>query len=565
MYLSKINRCIKILTFACLTASLIVFPSVISAQKKGGELVARLPIYPRAFNHYIVGSGYSGLIAGFVQESMISQKDENTFENTPLLAKSWQVGEDKLTYTFTIDEEARFSDGKAVTADDIKFTLDTVYSKECVLCQPSRDYVGPMEYVKVLDKYTVEVKMKNIHFQNLERIGGLQIMPKHIYGEAGKDFNKDFNKVLYGSGPYTLQEEQGRKKITLIRNKNWWGHKNNRLPYYKNYYNFDKISFKVVKDGTVAFELFKKKELDFLYMDAQQYAKWDDVESFPWTDKNIGRIDAEKFYPQTWGGIALNMRKAPTNEKKFRKALQLIMNRPLYMKKLFRDKQRPVIGPFAFGSNYSANRKAIGFDLEQASELLGAIGYTEVNDDGVLYKLVEQDGKKIPQLAEFELMYSWKGHDQWASIYKEDAKSIGVKVNLKYLEWTTATKLLDEFKFQTFTIGWSGNPIPGPRQLFHGESVDKAGTSNIPGLNHPEVNRLIEEGPKEFDEKKRYAIYQKMEALIIDEQPYLFRGQDKSHLVGYWKDRLDPTATPFLKFSGSDTRNPFFIRWFAKQ
>ncbi len=565
MSLLKRSLACYLLTVLSLAFTTAAIPTESFAQKKGGALIARLPIYPRGFNHYVVGSSYSSLIAGFVQESLVSQKDEDNFENTPLLAKSWKVGEDKRTYTYLIDEAARFSDGTPVTANDVKFTVDTIYSKACVLCQPTRDFVGPIEYAKVLDKYTIEIKMKNIHFQNLERVGGFRILPQHIYGVAGKDFNKDFNKMLAGSGPYTLKQDKGRKRITLIRNKNWWGHQSNRLPYYKNYYNFDKITFKVIKDGTVAFELFKKKELDFLYMDAQQYAKWDDLKSFPWTDKNVGRLVADKVYPQVWGGVALNMRKAPTNEKNFRKALQLIMNRPLYMKKLFRDKQRPVIGPFAYGSNYSANQKAIGFDLEKATALLSEIGYTGVDDEGILYKMVEKEGKKVKQLAEFELMYSWKGHDQWASIYKEDAKSIGVKVNLKFLEWTTASKLVDEFKFQTFTIGWSGNPTPAPRQLFHGESANKVGTSNIPGLDHPEVNRLIGEGPTEFDKQKRYAIYQKMETLILEEQPYLFRGQDKNHLVGYWKDRLDPTATPFLKFSGSDIRNPFYVRWFAKQ
>jgi len=450
----------KIFILAVIAITLI--NPIYAIVKKGGELKIRMSQYPRSLNYFTGGDAYSGMLSSLTQESMITQKDED-YSNIPLLAKSWKISDDKFVYTFYIDKNARFSDGKKVTAYDVKFTYDTIYDKKCILCQSVRDFVGPLEYIKVKDAYTIEFKTKKIHFQNLNRLGGMPILPKHIYGANGKDFNKDFEKTLKGSGPYIYQPDKSKKSVTLIRNKNWWGIKS--LPYYKDYYNFDKILIKIIKDDNVALEVFKKKQIDILYIEKSIYNKWDKKKLYPWTNKNCVRLTMPKTYPVVWGGIALNMRKSPTNEKKFRKALQLILNRPLIINKVYKNKEKSVIGPFMEGTVYSAGLPAIPYDPKKASKLLTEIGYTKVGDDGILYKEITKNGKKMKQRASLQLMHSTESHNQWATIYKEDAKKVGIEINIRLVEWTSATKLLDEFKFDSFVIGWVGSPVPAPEQL----------------------------------------------------------------------------------------------------
>lgn len=83
----------------------------------------------------------------------------------------------------------------------------------------------------------------------------------------------------------------------------------------------------------------------------------------------------------------------------------------------------------------------------------------------------------------------------------------------------------------------------------------------MPGLNDPEVNALIEKSTTEFDYKKRTALFRELEKKIVGHQPYLFRWTGAKHKVAYWKDRVNPTANPSFKYSGTDFRDMFYVHW----
>ena len=117
---------------------------------------------------------------------------------------------------------------------------------------------------------------------------------------------------------------------------------------------------------------------------------------------------------------------------------------------------------------------------------------------------------------------------------------------------------MDEFNFDAFVMGWSGGAIPAPRQLWDGRKANIKGSSNYPGFNNKEVNRLIDLGPTVFNKKKRYKIYQKMEKLILQEFPYLLRVTPKNSLIAYWSDKITPSKPVFLKYSGTSS---IYSRW----
>ena len=104
---------------------------------------------------------------------------------------------------------------------------------------------------------------------------------------------------------------------------------------------------------------------------------------------------------------------------------------------------------------------------------------------------------------------------------------------------------------------------PAPSQLWHGSTANNKGTSNIPGLKNAEIDRLIDVAPVAFDEKKRIALFKELETRILDEQPYLFRWTQKNHYVAYWSDKVNPTESPFFKYSGSQLRSIFFQHWYS--
>ncbi len=529
---------------------------------KGGTIRLQLSTYPSSFNTHTRGDGYTSMLAYFVVEPLVERSNVD-YKLVPRLAERWKISKDKKVYTFYLNKKAKFFDGKPVTAHDVKFIFDKIYDPKCVFCQADREYIGPLEYVKIVNKHTIQFKVKNIHFDNIYKIGGMDIFPKHIYNIKGKNFDKDFEKIMVGSGPYTIQVSKDRKNITLLRNKKWWGNDPGVLLYHKKFFNFDKIIFKYINDDTVAFEMFKKKKLDAIYISSDLYSKWDNAKMYPWKDKRCKRIKTPQNFPHEWRGIALNSRIAPTNEKKFRRVLQHLLNRSLIIKKVFKNKKRPLTGPFASGSPYSANLKPIAYDPKKAIALLKELGYAKIGSDGILYKMVKKEGKSIKQRAAIEVIHAWEGHNKWLTIYKEDARKVGVEVKIKMLEWTSLTKLLDEFNFEGLVLGWLAGIVPNPEQYFLSKTVNIKGSSNFSGTNNPKIDALINRGISIFNGDKRYKLYRQLETLIMDEQPYVFTYGDDAHRVGYWAHKVNPSSRPFDKYTGDELRHPFFAHWYT--
>ena len=159
-------------------------------------------------------------------------------------------------------------------------------------------------------------------------------------------------------------------------------------------------------------------------------------------------------------------------------------------------------------------------------------------------------------------MYATKAHDQWITMFKADAKKVGVNIIPRFIDWSAGIKLVDEFNFEGFVIGWSGDPTPAPRQLWHGSTASQKGSSNIPGLNDPAIDALIDAAPVAFDVNKRIKLFKELENKILEHQPYLFRWTQKNHYVAYWKDKVNPTTNPFYKYSGSNLRSIFHLHWY---
>ena len=192
----------KIISWCLAVAALFLIssPGVGQPPPKKGTLKVRLGAWPKSLNYYNSGDTYTSMISLYhVNATLLSQKTEDN-SNVPYLAESWEISDDKKSYTFHLSKKATFSDGSSVTAEDVKFTYDLVYDqKRCVLCEPQRSFIGPMESITIINPSTIKITMKNIHFENLERIGGLPILQKKRFSKG--DFNRDFEKVMEGAGP----------------------------------------------------------------------------------------------------------------------------------------------------------------------------------------------------------------------------------------------------------------------------------------------------------------------------------------------------------------------------
>src|SRR5690606_16126981 len=103
---------------------------------------------------------------------------------------------------------------------------------------------------------------------NFNRMAGLEVMPKHIYGDAKK--GSKINKTVTGSGPYKLDRYEQGRRIVLARNKEWWG---NSVPHLKSQFNFDRIVMRFAKEENVALEMLKKGDIDMESLTPDAYVK----------------------------------------------------------------------------------------------------------------------------------------------------------------------------------------------------------------------------------------------------------------------------------------------------
>lgn len=523
--------------------------------KVGGSINVRLGTYPKSLNPYIGSDVYSSLVDSLCHPSLAST-DMETRESVPYVAKGWSLSPDNLVLTVQLDERAKWLDDTPIAADDVIYSWTTLFDPK-INAAESRAYLDGIEPPEKVDDRTIKFKFKRVHWNNLNRVFGVQILQKSAYGVAGKDFNKDFQDKKHCAGPYVVDEKKTQKnrKIVLRREAKWWGF---GLPANKGIYNFDTINLVVYNDDRVAIEALKKGDLSWLQFESAMMEAWVKETNTPEFKGNpLVKLTYPRANPVDSAGIVLNMRQGPLAELKFREALQLLFNRKNFVEKLYYGLQEPLKGPFGNFSPYSSPKiQALGFDPAKAASLLKELGYTKADSDGVLFR--EVAGKK--ERASITVFYAYQPHEKYLTVFKEDARKVGLEIAPRYMEWAPMMKLVDERKFDAVTMGWQGSPEPNPEQLWLGKFADEAGSSNIPGFKIAEADKLIEEGGAALDTAKRYPIYQKLEELIVGQHPYIWRWSQKEHYFVYNKNKVAIPAKNW-KFAGNAYRDAPWLYW----
>ncbi len=467
-------------------------------------LVYRLGSEPDTLNRLTSNDAYSSLINSFIFDDLI-KRDNETLEFKPKLAESWEISEDKLTYTFKLRQNVKWHDGKPFTADDVVFSFEKIMDKK-VLSPHLKVYYKEIKSVEKLDDYTVRFIYARPYFKALEFVGGIPILPKHMF-QDGKDFNQHpTNRKPIGNGPYRFIEWKTNQKVVLTRNEDYWDKKN--IPAIK------KILFKVIADDTVAFESLKKGDLDYAGLRPIQYVKMTDTPHFK--DNFI----KHKYYTPNYSFIGWNLRRPYFADKQVRKALTLLVNRQDIVDKLRFGLDKLVSGPFWFqGYENDPNIQPLPYNIQEAKNLLEASGWKDSDGDGTLDK--KMNGKKI----DFEFTFLLPQRDfskQLAAIVQKDFSRAGIKVNIQISEWAAFTRRLNTRDFDAVSLAWSFGLDQDPYQVWHSSQAEIKSGSNFIGFKNAEADKILEEARTVFDKEARTQLYNRFHQIIHEEQPYTF-------------------------------------------
>ena len=513
---------------------------------QGGVFNYRFELEPQSLHPIKDVDMYNFYFAAYVQDSLCAH-NINTWDFDPRLAESWEVSKDGLQFTFTLRKDAYFHNGENVTADDVKFSLEHIREPrlEALDLLP---YFEGITKVEVLDKYKIRFTAKEKYFKNLGTLCGLVVFPKSVYHDVAK--SAKMLKEVVGAGPYKLERYDKGQMIVVKKFDKWYGFKDPKL---KGYYNFETVNFKFTKENNVMAERLKKGEIDFAELwRADDYLDVTGKPFRPVVQLGKGLAKAVKNQtPKSYGYIGFNFLDPILKDKSVRLAFAHLVPREEMNKKLFEGLNDLATGPVPVSSKQAAAVKPIKFDPKEARELLSKAGWADTDKDGILDKVI--DGKKTD--LKITMIYARKESEKQWTMIKEACKKAGIELELKFLEWNTFVKTVDEKKMQLWAMAWGGGDVEmDPKQIWHSTSNGKGG-SNRGSYANPEVDKLIDEGRGELNDAKRGAIFKKAYTLIAEDVPYVFLFNVKYDFYGMSKTVKQPGDTFGYDFG--------YITWWA--
>jgi microcin C transport system substrate-binding protein len=464
------------------------------------------------------------MIGPMVYESLLSIHP-TTLDYMPVLATHWQVSADRSTYRFRINPNARWSDGQPVVADDVVATWSFLMDKG--LQSPSSQMVfSKFDKPVAESKYIVKVRSNVLNWRNFLYFSGMSILPAHVLKNVdGATYVKDYNfKFMPGSGPYKVEEADivKGKNVSIRRRSDYWAEKYRRNIGLNN---FDEIREIVVRDQKLAFEMFKKGDIDDYFVNVSR--EW--VEEMNFDRVQRGLIQKRKIFndsPSGFGGLAFNTRKEPFSDIRVRKALTLLQNREELINKLFYKEYVQLNSYFAGGIYENPNNPKNLYDQQAALQLLAEAGWKDRDAQGRLVK----NGQPLT----LELLYSSKGQENWMTVYQEELRKVGIALNLRLVTPETLFKLVMDRNFGLVNMAWGALLFPNPETSFGSSLADVPNNNNITGFKDTRVDELLTLYDKEFDQKKRAAIIQEIDGIVANSYQYLLGWDAPFQRIAYW-------------------------------
>ena len=185
------------------------------AFSAGDSLIRELGEEPATLNPVIATDVYEGIVNGGIYERLI-RRDNETLEFEPLLASSWEVSEDRLSYTFHLRKDVKWHDGTPFTADDVVFSYESIRNPKVAAAHLQSYYQDVKSYTKI-DSHTVRCEYGKPYFRAFEFCGGIPVVPKHIFVKGDFNMNPAGRKPV-GTGPYVFEHWETGREIRVRRN-----------------------------------------------------------------------------------------------------------------------------------------------------------------------------------------------------------------------------------------------------------------------------------------------------------------------------------------------------------
>ena len=444
------------------------------------------------------------------------------------LAESFEVSSDGLVYTFTLRDDAFFHQGRRVTADDVRWSMERAASRELasptalaylgdILGVRERFYEGAESItgIEVIDDRTIQFTIdepKPYFLAKLSYPTAFVVDRQQI--EANP---RGWTRRPNGTGPYRLQEWRLGQRIVLKANSQY--HLGSPVT--------DEVLYELSGGSTLT--RFENGELDVAFISVNDIDRARDPES------DIGPL--YQVFPQfTISYLALNTNVPPFDDVNVRRALGFSIDRTLIAEVTFNNMLAPATGilmPELPG--YTPGDKTFSFDPDEARRLLAASKYGSAEN--------------LPEIVLTEVGGGAEGRIDTQAFIQQWREELGIEVRIEQTDFATILARQDEGSLQMFNAGWIMD-YPDPEDIldlkFHSESA-----LNDVNYSNAGVDAILEEARIEQDAGRRLELYQEAERLIIEDAAWLPLYFSQSHVVinadveGWFEP---PMVIPRLRF-----------------
>ncbi|HEV2604386.1 MAG TPA: ABC transporter substrate-binding protein [Microvirga sp.] len=402
----------------------------------------------------------------------------------PQLALSHETLDDGKTMIIKLRPNVKFHDGETMDAEAVRYSLDRHMTMQGSFRKPE---LAAVDKVEVVDPLTVKLTLKTPFSPLLSQLtdrAGMIVSPK-----AAKEAGDRFGAKPVCAGPFKFVDRVQQDRITLERFADYWD---------KDKIKIDRVVFQPITDGTVKLANLKSGQLDLierpLATDLAEIRSNPNLKLVALTDLGFNGmwINVSKGEPA----------KGPLGQDaRVRQALELAID-------------REALNQVVFNGEYVVGNQWISPDKLYYQEKFPV----PKRDVSKAKQLLQQAGVKTPVAVDFMVPNTTEAKAS-AEVIQAMAAEAGFDMKIRLVEFATGLKEAEEGRYQAFLLNWSGRTDPdGNLYIF----MKTGAPQNYGGYSNANVDKALDEARLKSDPKERKAIYERVAAETLKDNPYLY-------------------------------------------
>lgn len=513
-----------------------------------------------SLNPWIVkGRAPWGVRALTVESLMVRSWDE-PFTVYCLLCSSVQL--DGASLRVMLNPKARFSDGSALTPEDVVFSVETLKREG----RPNfRSYLNKLVELRAEPEENAVV----FRFSEVDRELPLLIGLLPIFKAAdwqGRKFSETTDRPIIGTGPYVIESMEMGRWINFRKNPQWWGRD---LPINRGVHNFDLVRYEYFRDDNTAFEAFKAGQVH-LYRETDA-ARWQDRFDFPAArDGRVIKTEQLHQRPSGMNGFVFNTRRPLFADLRVRQALTLAFDFEWINRSLYKGAYRRI-------SSYYANSALAAVGAANGIERDLLLPYAATLPPGILdapwsppqssadgrnrenlraaKQLLQQAGWQVQEgvlrnakgeAFSFEILLGDPEYERVAGIFVQSLKRLGIEARLRLVDSAQFQDRLNKYDYDMFPRRWWLTLAPGREQRFYfgAAGVSQQGTRNYMGADHPAIEAALDALENAPDQARWQAAVRALDRVLTAQLYVIPFWYDNVDRLAHWRHLRSPAKAP---------------------